>query len=191
VRSLTPRIASGALAAGLLAAGCASLAARDVSALPLLPPAGFGVEASRSQRLAISRLDEAKAQAPERGSLTLDAVVEVDAEALRVAGFLLGQRVLLLVWDGRHLEEAREPVVPAALRGDAVLRDLQLVYWPAAEIRARLPAGWRLEEDAGRRWLLRDGRVRFESERRDAEPLGAASLVNHAGGIEAAAATAP
>lgn len=180
MRSLTTRflaslLVSGALAAGIAAGGCASL--RATGGPPLLAPASLGEAASASQRLSISRLSGGDARA-----LTLDAVVEVDAEALRLAGFLLGQRVLLLAWDGRQLEEVREPVVPAALRGEAVLRDLQLVYWPAAAIRDALPAGWRLEGDERHRRLLRGGRVTFESERADAWPLGGATLVNHAAG---------
>jgi len=168
-------VASGTLAAGLAGGGCASL--RATPSLPLLSPASLGQEASASQRLSISRLS-----GDDGRTLTLDAVVEVDAQAMRLAGFLLGQRVLLLAWDGRQLEEAREAVVPAALRGDAVLRDLQLVYWPAAAIRGVLPPGWRLEGDERHRRLFRGERVTFESERDDAQPLGSATLVNHAAG---------
>jgi hypothetical protein len=144
----------------------------------LLAPATLGVEASRSQRLSISRTGGEPGDAK---ALTLDAVIEVDADALRVAAFLLGQRVLLLAWDGRQLQESREPVVPAALRGAEVLRDLQLVYWPEDAIRERLPPGWRLTSDASGRRLYRGAQLRFESERDDAaDPLGSARLVNHA-----------
>lgn len=164
---------AGALLLAL--AGCATLdARRGFEELPLLPPAAFGAEAQGQQRLTLSRESGAEA-------LTLDAVVEVDAGELRVAGMLLGQRILLLVWDGRALREAREPVVPEALSGRAILRDLQLVYWPAEAIRAALPRGWRLEEEAARRRLYRGATVVFESERGDAIPLGRASLWNHVG----------
>jgi hypothetical protein len=155
--------------------GCAATGARrDFEQMPLLPPAAFGMEAQGQQRLTLSR---------EAGgaTLTLDAAVEVDAGELRVAGVLLGQRILLLVWDGARLRETREPVVPEALRGRAILRDLQLVYWPAEAIRAALPRGWRLQEEAARRQLYRGATVVFESRRGDAVPLGSASLWNHLG----------
>ncbi len=121
-----------ALLLPVLAACATTGARRGFEALPLLPPAAFGSEAIGVQRLTLSR---------EAGGakLMLDAVVEVDAMELRVAGMLLGQRILLLGWDGKALQEQREPVVPQALDGRAILRDLQLVYWPAAAIRAALP----------------------------------------------------
>ncbi|MEJ0098400.1 MAG: DUF3261 domain-containing protein [Pseudomonadota bacterium] len=158
----------------LLLAACATMGARGFEALPLLPPAAFGAEASNVQRLTLSR--ESGGQ-----KLALDAAVEVDANELRVAGMLLGQRILLLDWDGKALQEQREPVVPKALDGRAILRDLQLVYWPAAAIRAALPQGWRLEEKAARRQLFRGSRLVFESERGDAAPLGNARLWNRIG----------
>jgi hypothetical protein len=169
-----------ALLLPLLAACATTSARRGFEALPLLPPAAFGAEAAGVQRLTLSRLtghsDEAGGE-----KLTLDAAVEVDATALRVAGVLLGQRILLLGWNGSEFTEQREPVVPQALSGRAILRDLQLVYWPAAAIRAALPRGWQLQEQAARRRLLHGKTVVFESERGDTAPLGKASLWNHAG----------
>ncbi len=167
----------------LLAACATTSARRGFEALPLLPPAAFGAEAAGVQRLTLSRLGTREKSGGASGSdqLVLDAAVEVDAAQLRVAGVLLGQRILLLTWDGSQLTEQREPVVPQALGGRAILRDLQLVYWPAAAVRAALPRGWQLQEQAARRRLLRGATVVFESERGDAAPLGNASLWNHVG----------
>ncbi len=173
-----------ALLLPLLVACASTSARRGFEALPLLPPAAFGAEATGVQRLTLSRLpgDGKSGGAGSSGDqLVLDAAVEVDATALRVAGVLLGQRILLLTWDGKALTEQREPVVPQALGGRAILRDLQLVYWPAAAVRAALPRGWQLQEQAARRRLLRGATVVFESERGDAAPLGNASLWNHVG----------
>jgi hypothetical protein len=47
--------------------------------------------------------------------------------------------------------------VPAQLRGEDVLEDLQLALWPVDAIRQALPAGWRIEEDGRRRTLLWGG----------------------------------
>jgi hypothetical protein len=155
--------------------GCAmNAAAGRFETLPLLSPAAFGAEASGLQRLTLAR---------ESGDATLilDSALEIDAQELRVAGFLLGQRILLLAWDGRQLQESREPIVPESLSGRAILRDLQLVYWPTEAIRAALPRGWRMEEEAGRRRLYYGAKVVLESERGDAVPLGDAKLWNHVG----------
>lgn len=165
-----------ALCAVVLAlAGCATLSARrSFEAMPLLAPASFGADAARVQRLAIARIDGG-------ATLVLDAAVEVDADALRVAGLMLGRRLLHLAWDGRELLQSRDPVVPASLDGRGILRDLQLVYWPAAAIRPRLPASCELEERGRERRLLCNRRLVFESRRDDDTPLGAARLVNHLG----------
>ncbi|MGC4027644.1 MAG: DUF3261 domain-containing protein [Steroidobacteraceae bacterium] len=156
-------------------AGCATMTARrEFNALPLLPPAALGLETNRMQRLTIGRIGGESA-------ITLDAVVEVDPDELRVAGILLGRRVLLLTWDGEHLTESRDPLVPASLNGRAVLRDLQLVYWPAEAIRARLPQGCRLEDSAAIRHVLCGSTLVLDVQRSDAQPLGAARLQNHLG----------
>src|SRR5690606_7947565 len=114
------------LCCGLLTdlTGCASMVARrQFESFPLLAPAAFGAEAIQMQRLTTGRIGGGD-------TITMDAAVEVDAAEVRIAGLLLGQRVLLLVWDGEHLAESRDPVVPASLDGRSIVRDLQLVYWP-------------------------------------------------------------
>jgi hypothetical protein len=156
-------------------AGCATLGLhRSFDSLPLLLPAALGAEVIASQRLVVSRDDGGAA-------MTLEAAVEVDAMEVRMAGLLLGQRVLLVDWDGHRLREQREPVVPSSVTGRALLRDLQLVYWPAESIRAVLPPGWRLEEVEAKRRLYHGATLAFESERRDADRMGGAGLWNHVG----------
>lgn len=173
------RLLACALLLPWLVACATSNARRGFEALPLLSPSALGAEATGVQRLTLSRLSAGGHATGEQ--LALDAAVEVDAKELRVAGMLLGQRILLLSWDGRQLAEQREAVVPQALSGRAILRDLQLVYWPADAIRAALPRGWQLQQQAARRRLLRGATVVFESERGDAALLGNASLWNHVG----------
>ncbi|MEO8314371.1 MAG: DUF3261 domain-containing protein [Pseudomonadota bacterium] len=145
---------------------------RHANVIPLLAPVTFGAEVTGLQRLTVTR-DAGGA------SLTLDVAIEVDAAELRVAGFLLGQRVLLLTWDGKKLRESREAVVPAALSARTVLSELQFVYWPAEAIRAGLPRGWRLQENVGQRQLYRRTTLVFESGRQDTNPLGDGWLRNH------------
>ncbi len=47
-------------------------------------------------------------------------------------------------------------MLPAELRGEDVLEDLQLALWPAEAIRQALPPGWRIEERGRHRTLMRD-----------------------------------
>ncbi len=172
------RLLAGTLLLTLLTACATSSARRGFEALPLLSPASFGAEATGVQRLTLSRLAGGQ---PAGDPLVLDAAVEVDAAALRVAGVLLGQRILLLGWDGKVLEEQREPVVPQALEGRAILRDLQLVYCQPAPYapcchgdgncrNKRRGAGCCV----ARRWCSNPSGG-------DAAPLGNASLWNHVG----------
>lgn len=88
---------------------------------------------------------------------TVDALVESDADGTRLVIHAQGQVALRLDWDGKDLKQQRAPWLPAALDGERVLTDLQLVYWPVAAISAALPPGWTLAEEGGRRVLRKDG----------------------------------
>ena len=146
------------------------------SGLPLLrlSPASLGASLSLAQRLSFAHQDDPGAPR------TLEALLEIDSDAVRLAGLALGQRVFTLQWDGEVLEEQRAPQVPAQLQASQVLRDLQLVYWPAEAVRAALPPDWTLEEGARTRALLSGGRVRVQV-RYDSEPRwsGRVELDNH------------
>nr|WP_225937007.1 DUF3261 domain-containing protein [Myxococcus sp. RHSTA-1-4] len=149
-------------------------AAPEVSLPPLgLPPAALGASVGLSQRLSFAH------EADPGGPRSLEALLEVDASALRLAGFALGQRVFTMQWDGTTLDEQRDARLPAQFQSRQVLRDIQLVYWPAGAVRAALPPGWTLEEEPGRRALLQAGRE-WLSVRYGGEPrwVGRAELVN-------------
>ena len=87
---------------------------------------------------------------------TVDAMVESDADGTRLVIHAQGQVALRLDWNGKALRQQRAPWLPAALDGERVLTDLQLVYWPVAAISAALPQGWTLAEEGGGR-VLRKG----------------------------------
>lgn len=105
----------------------------------------------------------------------LDALLEADSSQVRLAVQAMGQTGVRMVWDGTTLEQTRAPWLPPQVRGERVLDDLQFALWPAAAIRAALPAGWTLVEDGperrleqgGNAWLVReplpDGRVRLRN----------------------------
>jgi hypothetical protein len=137
----------GVLAALLVldAMGCENSLPRSGRIGLKLPPSAFGASVNVQQHLTVDhdgRVDE------------LDAALEIDPERVDMVGLVLGQRVLALHYDGKRLEIWRHPMMPQALRGEDVLEDLQLTLWPAEEIRAVLPAGWRIEESDRRRTIL-------------------------------------
>lgn len=141
-----------------------------------LPPAELARSLSLVQRLSVYRLDT-----PEAAPQTVDVQLEADASGLRLAGFALGQRILMLQWDGQQLRVQRHPLLPAEVDTDRMLRDLCLVYWPLAALRGHLPEGWTLEAEAQRRRLLHEGRevlsIAFEPQGVDGEKI---ELINQA-----------
>lgn len=112
-----------------------------------LSPATFGGTISLQQQLIVERDGQANA---------LEAALEIDPQRVDLVAMALHQRVLSLHFDGRALQSWRHPALPAELRAEDVLEDLQLTLWPAEIIAAALPAGWRIEENGLRR-ILRQG----------------------------------
>ena len=136
-------------------AGCAtpqaSVAARQamVASMPVLrlPPSALPTPLALQQRLAFRH---------GKRSDTVDALVESDGANTRLVIHAQVQVALRLDWDGKALKQQRAPFLPAALDGERVLSDLQLVFWPVDAIAASLPAGWSLHEEQQRR-ILRQG----------------------------------
>jgi hypothetical protein len=78
----------------------------------------------------------------------LDTALEIDADRLTLVGLAFGQRVMTIEYDGKELKTWRHFMLPAQVKGEDVLEDLQLTLWPADAIRAALPAGWLLQDTA-------------------------------------------
>jgi hypothetical protein len=135
----------------LTLAGCASTPPAGPARLGLkLPPAALGESISLQQHLKVERngrTDE------------LDAALEVDPFHVELVGLAFGQRVLSLGYDGKELKSWRHPMLPAQVRPEDVLEDVQLTLWPADAIARALPAGWRVEDNGLRRTLYLDGDV--------------------------------
>jgi hypothetical protein len=133
------------LFAALVLSGCASAPPRQSARLDLkLAPAALGVAIAVQQHLKVERngrIDE------------LDAALEVDADRLELVGLALGQRVLTLNYDGKELTSWRHVMLPAQVRAEDVLEDLQLAIWPVDAIAGALPTGWRIEDSGLRRTL--------------------------------------
>lgn len=145
------------LAAALLTA-CASAPLKPGGLPPLrLPPAALGdAHYALSQRLSVTRLDR-----PEAPPQRVEVQLQLDASGLLLAGFALGQRVLLMQWDGKELQVQRHRMLPAEVDTDRMLRDLCLTFWPAEAVRAALPEGWAWVETAGGQALQQAGQARL------------------------------
>nr|WP_310061121.1 DUF3261 domain-containing protein [Lysobacter niastensis] len=139
-------------------AACTATPPRVAASVPelRLAPSALGHELSLQQQLHFSFGQQQR---------DLDALLEVDAQEVRLAVQALGQSGVRLSWDGEHLQQQRAPWLPASVRGERVLADLQFTLWPAEAIRAALPAPWTLQEDGSVRRLMRDGAVWLQVER--------------------------
>lgn len=140
------------MASLLLLVACASAPQRNgVITPPLqLSPAALGHEISLQQRLTVTHAGRQQ---------QADALLEVDASNLRLVMLVGPKRLLTLSWDGSELRQQRDPALPEALEGEHFVNDIQLAYWPAATIRQRLTAPWTLQEQAGSRELLHNGKL--------------------------------
>ena len=144
------------IALALLMLTLAACATRPVSTPPAptpvvrLSPASLGAPMARQQQLEF-RFG--------RQRQVVDALLEVDASEVRLALLAMGQSALRLRWDGAELHETRAVWLPAALQSERVLSDLQLVYWPVADIQRALPDGWMMRESTGSRQLLQGDEV--------------------------------
>lgn len=132
----------------LLLACCASKPDISPSALQMpeikLAPSALGASISLAQRLTLVNTGSPDINARPQAQRTLDALLEIDSDSVRLAGFAMSQRVLTLAWDGKALNSTRHFLLPAEVNADKVLRDIELSYWPAEAIRAVLPSDWTL-----------------------------------------------
>ena len=138
-----------ALIAALALAGCAVAPQPGAARLGLrLDPASMGQAISVQQRLEVERAGSAN---------TLDVALEIDPSRLELVGMAFGQRVLSLSYDGKELSSWRHVMLPAQVRAEDVLEDVQLTLWPADAVRSGLGAGWSIDDVGPRRTLSLDG----------------------------------
>lgn len=148
----------------VLLAACATRPPRPVVELPALrlAPSALGHELAVQQRLVFRFGTHVR---------ELDALLEVDASDVRLAVQAMGRTGVHLQWDGKDLVEQRAAWLPAAVRGERVLDDVQFSLWSADAIRAVLPEGWDLVERGAFRELSRNGQVWLQREQVDARTL--------------------
>jgi hypothetical protein len=132
------------IVATLLLGACATPAPPPARLGLMLSPASLGESIALQQHLRVERngrIDE------------LDAALEVDPDRLELVGLAFGQRVLTLQYDGKKLQTWRHVMLPAQVRAEDVLEDVQLSLWPLAAIRAALPPGWQIDDQGLQRTL--------------------------------------
>lgn len=136
-----------------LLTGCASTVSMQGAArtpLLALAPADLGCSVAVQQRLTVEQ--------PGKPAQQLEALLEVDAQAVRLAFFLMGQGMGTMVWDGTQWDKQLSRHWPAQLAPEQVLSDLQLAFWPVPALQPAVRPPWQLETSTNGRRLLRDGR---------------------------------
>lgn len=136
----------------LLLTACAAPGVPTASRSPLLAlaPAALGCSVAVQQRLTVEQ--------PGKPGQQLEALLEVDTNAVRLAFFVMGQGMGTMVWDGTRWDKQLSRHWPAQLAPEQVLSDLQLAFWPAPAVQQALQAPWSFEAVRTGRRLLRDGR---------------------------------
>jgi hypothetical protein len=78
---------------------------------------------------------------------TLLCVLELDKQHIAIAGLSNeGLSLFNLSYDGKKLTVDKSPLLPDSVTPEYIIADLQLVYWPVAELQKILPSPWRLVE---------------------------------------------
>lgn len=138
----------------LLLTGCASFGlpgtvGPERSPSFALAPAALGCEVAVQQALTV--------EMPGRTTQQLEALLEVDAEAVRLAFFVMGQSIGSMVWDGSQWDKQLSRHWPPQLAPEQVLSDLQLAFWPAQAVQRAVSPPWSLEAGPTGRRVLHDG----------------------------------
>lgn len=140
---------------GLVVAGCAQAprsgrsfhdsGQKDQIPLIKLSPRSLGKVLVEQQRLTL--ID------PAGQAKSLDAMLEVDSQNVRLAFVQMGQVLARLEWNGESLTTDQEPWWPNEVSPQRILSDLQFARWPLAEVQAALPPAWSMDQVGGIRHL--------------------------------------
>lgn len=85
---------------------------------------------------------------------SLLCVLELDSQQIAMAGLTQeGLSLFNLRYDGKTLLLDKSPLLPENVAPQLIISDLQLAYWPVAELDKILPSDWRLENQGNRRRL--------------------------------------
>ncbi len=127
----------------LLFNGCAIFDAGNIAPRPDFRP----LSGPMAEQQALRLTQQVKGQWGEH-RYTLLCVLELHPQRVALVGLSpLGLQLFAIDYDGVEVALEKTPLVPAALEPQAVLADLQLVYWSAAELGAILGERWRIVDE--------------------------------------------
>jgi len=109
------------------------------------------------------------------------AVLELDAKHIAMAGLSNdGLSLFNLMYDGNTIVSDKSPLLPESVNPEFIISDLQLVYWPIAELQKKLPSEWRLESSLNKRILTVGNKKQVEVNYLSPDPVWpkAVELVN-------------
>jgi hypothetical protein len=109
-------------------------------------------------------------------------VLELDQKHIAMAGLSSnGISLFNLSYDGKKLALDKSPLLPENISPKSIIKDLQLVYWPIAELQKILPPRWSLKSSLKHRYLYYDGNSWADVEYSQVDAIWAKSVVltNH------------
>jgi Protein of unknown function (DUF3261) len=127
--------------------GCALLTPSDDAELAELMPMASPIGPTRRimQQLTAVWTDRQE---------TLLCVLELDKQHIAIAGLTKdGISLFNVNYDGKKVALDKSPLMPVGFSPELIIKDLQLVYWPQAELQKIMPKQWHLETDNHHRHL--------------------------------------
>jgi len=126
---------------------CSRLKQPEIAGLPTMLPLAAPMAPARRvlQQITASWQDRQD---------TLLCVLELDARRIAMAGLSPdGLSLFNLSYDGTTVNADKSPLLPETVAPAFIIADVQLIYWPLAELRKILPFEWRLEANEQHRSL--------------------------------------
>jgi hypothetical protein len=81
-------------------------------------------------------------------------VIELNKQRIAIAGLSLdGLSLFNLSYDGKDLSLKKSPLLPTAFAPEFIIKDLQLAYWPLANLQKTMPTPWHIEANPSHRHL--------------------------------------
>jgi hypothetical protein len=154
--------------------GCTLMQPQQVTDKPELMPMAQPLGPARR---IVQQIDAVWADRQE----SLLAVLELDARHIAMAGLSNdGLSLFNLTYDGNTVVSDKSPLLPESVNPEFIISDLQLVYWPIAELQKKLPAEWRLESTRNKRILTVRNKKQIEVNYLSSDPVWpkAVELVN-------------
>jgi len=145
--------------------GCALMPQEHVADKPVVIPMAQPVGPARRvvQQLTATWADRQE---------SLLAVLELDAQHIAMSGLSNdGLSLFNLTYDGKAIVADKSPLLPESVNPEFFITDLQLVFWPVAELQKILPANWRLEVAGNKRSLYLEDKIQVEVDYLTADPV--------------------